>query len=290
MVETPRRRRSDRVSVQLPIVISGTDALGEDFVESARTIVIARYGAKILCQHKLAPQLEITIHCLMTGEESDVRIVGFVRAGSEGIYYGVEILDQEVNLWGVEFPPIEESEAAIGRALLECTRCRRRELVYLNEFEAEVLERSASLWRHCKRCADTNLWKETWLRADEELPQEVEAAVLPPPPPKRTRDDRKHTRLEFHMKARIRDPQGWEETVVTDNISRGGLRFTSEKHYAEGWMIEVALPYSQGGANIFSAARIRYVQDVPGKEERVYGMAYTPWQDPWVDRWVAPGR
>lgn len=291
-METPKKRRSDRISVQLPIIVSGVDALGKDFVESARTIVIARYGAKILSQHKLAPQLEITIRCLMTDEESDARVVGQVGQDPEGIYYGLELLNQEVDLWGVEFPPIEESATAIGRVLLQCIRCQRRELVYLNEFDAEVLERSRSLWRHCKRCADTNLWKETWLRADEELPQEVEPAVpvLPPPPPKRTQNDRKHVRLELQMEACIRDPQGWEEVLVTENISRGGLRFRSQKHYGEGWMIEVALPYSHGGANIFSAARIKYVQQVPGEAEQVYGVAYTPWQDPWVDRWVAPGR
>jgi hypothetical protein len=285
-VETPRKRRSDRISVELPIIIRGTDALGEDFVESARTIVIARYGAKILCLHKLTPQLEISIHCLMTGLDSDARIVGLVRAAPEGIYYGIELLNQEVDLWGVEFPPVEESETAIGRALLECTRCRRRELVYLNEFEAEVLERSRSFWRHCKRCADINLWKETWLRADEELPQEVEAAapVVLPPPPKRTRNDRKHTRLDIQMEACIRDPQGLEEVVVTENVSCGGLRFKSKKRYAEGWMVEVALPYTRGGANIFSTARVKYAQAVPGKDERVYGVAYAPWQDPWGHR------
>lgn len=287
-METPKRRRSDRISVELPIVISGVDVLGEDFVESARTIVIARYGAKILCKRKLAPELEFSIRCLMTREESEARVVGQVREGPEGIYYGIELLQQEVDLWGVEFPPIEQSETAIGRVLLECVQCRRRLLAYLNEFEAEVLERSRSVWRHCKKCAGTSLWKETWLRANEELPQEVESFALVPPtaPPKRTRDDRKHVRLGLQMEAFIRDPQGWEEVVVTENISRGGLRFRSKKHYAEGWMIEVALPYSRGGANIFSAAKIKYAAQVPGTDETVYGVAYTPWQDPWVDRRV----
>ena len=284
-METPRKRRSDRISVELPIVISGVDVLGEDFVESARTIVIARYGAKILCKRKLAPQLEFSIRCLMTSEESEARVVGQIREGPEGIYYGIELLQQEVDLWGMEFPPIEQSGTAIGRVLLECVHCRRRQLVYLNEFEAEVLERSHSVWRHCKKCADTSLWKETWLQANEELPQEVESFPSTAPP-KRTRDDRKHVRLGLRMEAFVRDPQGWEEVVATENISRGGLRFRSKKHYAEGWMIEVALPYSRGGANIFSPAKIKHAARVPGTDETVYGVAYTPWQDSWVDRWV----
>jgi hypothetical protein len=287
-VETPKKRRSDRISVQLPIIISGVDVLGENFAESARTVVIARYGAKILCQRKLTPQLELTIRCLMTDEDSDARIVGRVRESSEGIYYGLELLDQEVDLWGVVFPPIEESETAIGRVLLECIRCHRRELVYLNEFEAEVLERSRSLWRDCTRCAETSLWKETWLKANEELPQEVEAPAPPSPstPPKRTRDDRRHVRVELQMEALIRDPQGWEEVVKTDNVSRGGFRFTSQRHYAQDWLLEVALPHSRGGANIFSAAKVKYASGKTAAGNAVYGVAYTAWQDAWVDRWV----
>jgi len=284
-------RRSDRIAVQLPIIISGTDVTAKDFSEAGRTIVIARYGAKILCQRKLSPQLEIVIHCLMTREDAQARVVGQVRESPEGIYYGVELLEPNSDLWGVDFPPIEQSESAIGRVLVECTQCRRRELAYLNEFEAEVLERSRSLWRYCKRCSDTNLWKETWIRGDEELPREEATSAQPaaPPPPKRTSDHRKHSRLDLQMEALIRDPQGWEEVVTSMNISRGGLRFMSKKHYAEDWTIEVALPYSRGGANIFSAAKIKYIGEATEEGQRVYGVAYTPWQDAWVDRWTPPG-
>ncbi len=285
-MEYPKKRRSDRIAVQLPIVVSGVDVMGGDFAESGRTIVIARYGAKILCKRKLTPQLEVSIHCLMSGEEVAARVVGFVREDSEGIYYGLELLDQDINLWGVEFPPIEESEAAVGRILVECIRCRRREIAYLNEFEAEVLERSHSLWRQCKRCGEASLWKETWLKANEELPKEEGAeAAASPSPPKRTRDDRKYARLELKMEAMLRDPQGWEEVVITENISRGGFRFRSPKHYASDWTIEVALPYSRGGANIFSAAKIKHIEGQPGQGKCVYGVAYTAWQDAWVDRW-----
>lgn len=291
-MEPSKKRRSDRISVQLPIIISGTDVMGKDFVEAARTVLIARYGAKILCQRKLSPQLEIIIHCLMTSEDAHARVVGQVRESAEGIYYGVELLDQDVDLWGVEFPPIELSASAIGRVLVECAPCHRRELAYLNEFEAEVLERSRSLWRHCKRCGETSLWKETWLRPDEELPKEeaVPAQGTSPAPPKRTSDDRKHTRLDLQMEALIRDPQGWEEVVTSENISRGGLRFKSKKHYAEDWTIEVALPYSRGGANIFSAAQIKHIGKVEEEGQNIYGVAYTPWQDAWVDRWAPPQR
>jgi hypothetical protein len=285
MIETARKRRSDRITVQLPIVISGVDVLGETFVESARTIVIARYGAKILCQRKLAPQLEITLHCLMTNLDALARIVGRVSEDSTGTSYGLELLDPEIDIWGVEFPPVERSAQALGRVLVECIHCQRREIVYLNAFEAEVLERSHTLWRDCKRCGEASLWRETWLKADEELPEVEAPGAARPAAPMRTKDDRKHTRLELRMEALVRDPQGWEEVVKTENISCGGFRFKSTHHYALDWTIEVALPRSPGGANIFSAAKVKFVGADPESDLKIYGVAYTPWQDAWADRW-----
>lgn len=284
-MDTAKQRRSDRITAQIPLVISGVDVLGETFTDPAQALVIARYGAKILSRRKLAPQLEISVRCLMTNEDADARVVGCVLEDPRGAQYGIELLDPEANIWGVEFPPYDPNDPAVGRVLLECVRCKRREVARLNELQAEVLERSRSLWRECRRCAEPTLWKEAWLKAHEELPELEESPAARSEPPKRTSDDRRHSRLEIQMEALIRDPQTWEEVVKTMDVSRGGFRFRSRKHYALDWNIEVALPRSSGGANIFSAAKIKFVGETPGEEQKTYGVAYTPWQDAWGDRW-----
>jgi hypothetical protein len=285
-METHAPRRSERVTLELPIVVTGTDCVGDVFLEQTRTIVLGQHGAKILLQRKLAPDQEINIRCHATGRESDARIVGQIKATPEGSYYGIELLDPDVDLWGIEFPPLEGSGTAVGRVLLECVRCHTRELVYLHEFEAEVLDANQYLSRYCKKCADTSLWKETHIQGNEEIPEEVLRGVetAPSPPPKRTRNDRKHVRLDLKVNVCIRDPQYGEEVVVTENVSRGGFRFKSHRHYAEGWMIEAALPYSPGAANIFAAARIMYAQELPGSGESVYGVAYVPANQAWTGR------
>ncbi len=284
-MDTSKQRRSDRITVQMPLVVSGVDVMGETFTDPAQAIVIARYGAKILCRRKLAPQLEISVRSLMTSEDAEARVVGCVLENPQGSHYGIEFLDPETSIWGVDFPPYEPNETAVGRVLLECVRCKRREIVKLNELQAEVLERSRSLWRDCKRCSEPTLWKEAWLKAHEDLPEPEEAHGGKPEPPKRTRDDRKHSRLEIQMEALVRDPQAWEEVVKTMDVSRGGFRFKSRKRYDLDWNIEVALPRSMAGANIYSAAKIKFVGDNPGEEEKTYGVAYTPFQDAWSDRW-----
>jgi len=285
-MEPRAARRSERVMIELPIVVTGADCMGDTFLEQSHTAIVGRHGAKIVLQRKLGPDQEINIRCHATGREADARVVGQIGTSPEGaFYYGVSLLDPSIDLWGIEFPETGEGEAAVGRVLLECVRCHSRELVYLYEFEAEVLEANRYLSRHCKKCVDTSVWRETVLQPGEESPAEV--TVEPTPvavSAKRTKNDRKHVRLELKVNVCIRDPQYGEEVVVTDNVSRGGFRFRSKKHYAEGWLIEVALPYSPGGANIFAPARIMYAEELGTSGESVYGVAYVPAGQTWTGR------
>lgn len=277
-------RRSDRVVIELPIVVTGTDCMGDMFLEQSSTMVVGRHGAKIALTRKLAPDQEINIRCHATGRESDVRVVGQIGTSPEGtFYYGVALLDPDIDLWGIEFPSAEEAEGAVGRVLLECVRCHTRELVYLYEFEAEVLEANRSVSRYCRKCTDATVWREVTLPAGEELPAEAVPERFAPPL-KRTKNDRKHVRLDLKVNVCIRDPMYGEEVVVTENVSRGGFRFRSKKHYAEGWLIEAALPYTPGGPNIFAPARIMYTEELGTGGESVYGVAYVAAGQTWSGR------
>ncbi len=275
-MENKDARRSDRIPIELPVVVSGTDAMGAGFLEQTHTVMVGRHGAKILLVRMLVPDQEINVRCLKTALESDARVVGQLGAEGAGHFYGVELLDDNPSIWGIEFPSVTESETAVGRVLLECVRCHSQELAYLDEFEVEVLEANQSLSRHCRRCTDTSVWKKSTPREGAELP-------APPPPPRavekptrRTRNDRKHVRLDLKVEVCIRHPQLGQEVATTVNVSRGGFRFRSSKGYGEGWVIEAALPYSQAGANIFTPARIVYVGEVPGEKAYVYGVMYLP--------------
>lgn len=284
-MEQERTRRSDRVTLELSIQVSGTDGLGRGFMEETQTLVLSRHGAKILLTRKLVPDQEINLHCHRTGKEADVRIVGQIGSGSEGHHYGVEFLDPDINLWDIEFPPLSESEKAVTRVLLECVRCHSRELTYLNEFEAEVFEANRCLSRPCKRCTDTSLWKASLAQApSEQIPLPVEVKPAPEPPaaePTRTRNERKEVRVSLKISACIRHAQLGEEVVITENVSRGGLRFKSPKGYTVGSVTEVAVPYSRGSGNIFTPARIEHAEQLPAEGLTLYGVAYIPVHKGW---------
>ena len=249
-MEPDHVRRSDRVTIEIPIEVSGADAIGMSFCDKSRTLIVSLHGAKILLSRKLAPDQEIIIRCLETGKEGACRVVGHIAEEAEGYTYGVSFLDAEVNPWGIEFPPPSEAENAIGRVVLECSRCHTRELAYMEGYELEVLQARQSLSRRCKRCNDTSIWKKPFA-------QELAPEGSPPPP----------VREEEQMEM-------VEEVVTTRNLSSNGLSFEIRKQFAEAAKVEVAVPFMPGGGNIFIPSRIFYAQHSPDSEVTLYGVAY----------------
>lgn len=266
--------KSDRISVEMAIQVAGTDLMGRVFMADGKTILVGRQGANITLARKLAPHQEINLHCVETAKEAEARVVGQIGQTDKDYSYSVEFLNPDANPWGIEFPPVAEGEEAVGRVVLECGACHTRELTYLNESELEVLETSNSLARYCKRCADYTVWKKSTVEVGTtELT--TPAPALAPPPPKRTENQRREHRREVRVTTCIRSNEYNDDIVMSRNASRGGLCFESTRMYAKGWKIEVAIPYTRGGANIFLSAQIVRVQAAPHGELSIFGVAYT---------------
>jgi hypothetical protein len=264
--------KSDRISVEMAIEVAGSDLMGRVFMSGGKTSVVGRQGANIVLAQKLAPQQEINVRCLDTSKEAIARVVGQLGQVENDYSYSVEFLNPDASPWGIEFPPIAEGEEAVGRVVLECSACHTRELTYLNESQLEVLETNNSLARYCKRCADYTVWKKSSVELGEvEMPP---AAPQPSPVYKRTEDLRREHRREVHVTTCIRSQEYHDDIVKSRNASRGGLCFESTRPYSKGWKIEVSIPYTRGGANIFLAAQIARVQAAPHGELSVYGVAY----------------
>lgn len=264
-------RRSDRIELELRITVSGTDAQGQDFMEETYTTLVGRHGAKMVFGRSLVPDQEVVIRCEGSGRESDAWVVGYVGQDEQGKYYSIKFLDPVVDVWGIEFPPLAESDGAVERVLLECVHCQSRELTYLDEFETEVFEANHHLFRSCKHCGDRTLWRRS---AGAAVAPAAPAAPLPSTA--RTQDQRKHPRMSLNVRACVRSPQFGEEMVSTVNISRGGVAFKSSWGYRAGMTVQVSVPYSPEGANIFTAARVARITDLPQESMKIIGLAYVP--------------
>jgi hypothetical protein len=275
-MDAKERRRSDRVSLLSPIRISGTDAGGEAFSSEGRTLLVTLHGAAIMLGRRLQPDQPVTIRCYGTETEAAARVVGQIEGHTDGLVYGVQFLDPAVNPWNIKFPAAPSSDT-VGRLLLHCTNCLARELIYLNELELEVFGANQCLSRPCTVCQKPTIWKTTPQEEQAgETPGAGEAAgesaeLLVP----RARNDRQHVRLKLKLKACIRHPELGEEVVECEDVSRGGICFTSQKQYPKDSMIEASVPYLPGQANIFTRARIANLRAVGGEAGRTkYGVNY----------------
>jgi hypothetical protein len=274
-----QQRSSDRVALVLQIRIFGSDIEGHIYREDAQTLLLSRNGALILTNRSLIPQEEILIRRDHTGKEAPAQVVGRVRQQKDGYVYGVKILDPEINLWDINFVPLTEEERAVSRMLLECSKCKQREVIYFEEFETEVYHTNRYIYHHCRRCREATIWNESEHEASERV-KEIPAPPPPPPPPEptpepRTKNERKYNRIDCHLRACIRYERFFEDEVLEINdVSRGGVSFWTRKYLAPGTKIEIAVPYSPGMANIFVPAEIVRLRPVPDKNMYECGAAY----------------
>jgi hypothetical protein len=254
-------RASHRVHIAFRLEISGTDTSGRMISERARTEVITRDGGLMICAASLPTGSHFELKHL--GNIAHARIVGAMGIRGDEIAYGIAFLDTSgLSFWGVEFPPPDEAGGA-GRAVLECGRCGTQQVFELSEVEMMVLESVRVVSHDCQRCADETLWQVPVVLSEPDFVVSGSSAVPSEAADKgkRTRNDRKHQRLSMkRTRACIRRLGQPEDVVDVIDVSRGGVSFQSWVDYQPKAYIEIAVPYTEGGANVFTPARIARVK------------------------------
>ena len=99
------RRRSQRVLMQVPVRVRGTDSQGNPFEEETETLAINAHGALTLINARVTSGSKILLQHRRTQEEQECHVVflGPVRAGKAEI--GLEFSDPRPTFWRVAFPP-----------------------------------------------------------------------------------------------------------------------------------------------------------------------------------------
>jgi hypothetical protein len=277
-------RRSSRIPKEIPILLIGSDMEGKMFSEQARTVLLSRHGAGIVSEYKFSPEQELIIRSLETNKEAEVRVVGQLGSHGESYTYGVAFLNQNIDFWGMEFPPVSQSERVANRALLQCASCKAREMVEQSDLESDVYIVNEGIVRYCKSCSSSTLWKQAEVEAsspEAEVDPEPGAgpapATLEPTPapkPARAENRRKDVRTKVNFKGCVRTFAFGDDIVICEDISRGGCRFKSRKAYAVKTDVELAAPYSPGSPSIFVRGQIVFVQELPAEKLFRYGVAY----------------
>ncbi len=99
------RRRSQRVLMQVPVKLRGSDAQGANFEEETETLAINAHGALVLLQARVISGAKIHLQHTRTSEEQECHVVflGPVRGNKAEI--GLEFSAPRPQFWRVAFPP-----------------------------------------------------------------------------------------------------------------------------------------------------------------------------------------
>lgn len=269
-------RRSDRISISLPLQAVGIDAENRPFIDTATTIVVNRDGALIKLDRQLRIDQVLRVsRQLFDGSrrEAEVRVVAHEKSSSGGIAYGIAFADSKLDFWGIEFPSVTEAVDAVVRLLVECSHCGGRELAYLNSRELKEFESNRLFARNCRTCESPTIWKQPLesLRHNATVSSHREGPVVDVAA---SSPERETTRYDTRLMACVRERVGTEEMAVCENVSRQGIAFRSRRKYEEGAHVEVAVPYTQGTANVFIPAVVMHVRALPTAGLYRHGVKY----------------
>jgi hypothetical protein len=269
------RRRSERLLITVPIQVEGIDQRGEKFTEETRTIVINRQGARIYLKRSVVPGNVLRITTLAGHRSAKFRVVGPTQPPSgEGGEWGVECLEPQ-NIWGIGFPPPAVMDGMCA-ALIECHRCRAVKLSRLSLVEHEVLGTSGLLVKECEACGRPTSW--SYSEASVGMPCDDEGGAVPYPErlseERSAANRRAHSRVALQLPMRVRSFYGTEEFVRTENVSRGGLCFITDRSYEVGEVLLITCPYETGGHNIEVRALVVRRRELQGTGRKIYGICY----------------
>ncbi|MGH9358764.1 MAG: PilZ domain-containing protein, partial [Terriglobia bacterium] len=185
--------------------------------------------------------------------------------------WGMEALDVNSDLWGIRFPPPPPSEDSEPKALLACRQCGSTELARLSLVEVDVLETAGILSRYCSNCESSAPWgfAESELKHSKNEPPALPAAGGAP-----SAERRRHRRAVLQLPIRIRDYFGGIEIAKSENVSKGGVCFATEKNYHLGEGLMVACPYDEKSQNIEVTAHVVSRQEIPQSHRKVYRVKY----------------
>ena len=272
------KRRSDRILLTIPLTLQGEDENGVTFHAEAHTSMVSRHGARIHTHRQLRGGQKVCVMSQLTRRSAEFRIVGLVAPFTErGGEYGVECLNHDENIWGIQFPPLLEGETVESKAVLECRNCHAAALIALSLVEAEVLETSGILTRTCETCGITGPWghAEKPIAMAAPAGERFENQETPPVAEPSTRERRRYRRVALQLPVRIRNYYGGLEVTRSENISKGGFCFVSEKDYQIGEGVLVTCPYHSTGENIEVRARVVSCRTIEGSPHKVYGVQYS---------------
>ena len=100
-----RERRSERLAMNVPIVVHRAPNEGPSFYEGTHTLVVSAHGALLALAANVAPEQRLVLQNILSGEEQECRVVGAERKLTGPAQVAVEFKRPAPSFWHIAFPP-----------------------------------------------------------------------------------------------------------------------------------------------------------------------------------------
>lgn len=289
---TSKQRRSERISLELPIQLIGSGWDGTAFTEATHTVVLSRHGAGVVSQYKLMAEQELILRDVRRNREAEVRVVGSIAQQGKMHTYGLAFVDERLDFWEREFPPAAAWDERPEVLALECGGCNNVVKLTNGDFEYDICAIHGGLARFCKECGMMTVWRHTIemttagrqetaaARKAQVTDKGAAVAVAEMIRPAKEAEEfvtveeatgradrRNKVRAKVNFFACVRSEKYGEEIVKCLDMSRGGVSFRSGKEFLRGMMVKIAVPFSpeeKQAPAIFVRGRITNVMEIAG--------------------------
>ncbi|HEV2351291.1 MAG TPA: PilZ domain-containing protein [Terriglobia bacterium] len=263
------KRRSDRLSVKIPVHVAGIDPNGETVEYEGSAAGLNRHGARIKIPWPLDCGHPVRVRTVRNkSRPADFRLLPIISPQSDIGNYGIECLDEKENFWGIEFPDSGKKDEEDARVLLECGVCHTMALFSMSILEIDALRTIGMVGKPCRTCRAETPYRYADLIA---LEGESNWMISPHRPM-----DRGHKRVYMQLPVEVRNARGEEEVTRTENISKSGFCFASEIKFYRGEKVQAVFPFDPVSKRTELGARIIRARAIEGSHRKFYGARFVP--------------
>lgn len=98
-------RRSQRLLLSMPVIVTGDRSTGGKFVEHTTTAVVNAHGAMVLLKEPVSNQQLLRIQNAKTGEGQLCKVVDLGLSVEGKTEVGIEFVEPSPRFWHIAFPP-----------------------------------------------------------------------------------------------------------------------------------------------------------------------------------------
>jgi hypothetical protein len=102
-----KNRRSQRIDLNVPVVVYPPPNEGAQFYESTQTLVVSAHGALLALTDKVMPKQRLLVQNAESGEQEECRVVSVKKGMTGPPKVAVEFTRPAPSFWHLAFPPAD---------------------------------------------------------------------------------------------------------------------------------------------------------------------------------------